>query len=177
MVGEAWRSRSVSFDPILVLSRERSNASRLGEMLRGLGAHGSIIWAGSNEQARILADRAQPKLFFVDRNGNGIEGLRFVEQLRRSGFPCKAAPVILVSGEATVAIMREAQNAGAHEYLLWPYSPAQLAKRLDAISGPPRPWFETDSYVGPDRRRFNSAGQGRPERRKRPPPDGSAPGS
>jgi DNA-binding response OmpR family regulator len=96
-----------------------------------------------------------------------FDGPAFVKALRRSGLPCRDAPVIMMSREPTLAAMREAQNAGAHEFLIRPFSAYQLAKRLQAIAAP-RPWVETAAYVGPDRRRFNSAAMPGLDRRRRP---------
>jgi hypothetical protein len=71
----------------------------------------------------------------------------------------------MLSGPPTLRTMREAQNAGAHELLIRPFSTYQLGKRLEAIAAP-RIWIETASYIGPDRRRFNSAALLGPDRRR-----------
>ena len=152
-----WRQASAQFDPILVLAAQRTIAITVGEMLRGFGPHGSISWVTSNEDALRMVAGIKPKLIFVEQTGLGIDGLKFVRDLRQGGLPGKAAPVILMSDERSVSALRAAQNAGAHEFLVRPFSADHLLKRLDAVASEPRPWFETASYAGPDRRRFNTA--------------------
>lgn len=157
MILTSWTRESRRFDPILVLSSERGLAVILADMLRGYGPLGAILWAGSVKEGLAIAHRLRPRLCFVEETGKDLDGLSFVRQLRESDTLAKAAPVILISREATVVALRAAQNAGVHEFLLRPFSASQLLKRLDAITGPPRAWVATDGYHGPDRRRFNAA--------------------
>ncbi len=44
-----------------------------------------------------------------------------------------------------------------HEFLRKPYNYKDLARRIEAVTRYPRGWVEAVGYVGPDRRRFNSA--------------------
>jgi len=106
---------------------------------------------------------------FVERGMATPDGLQFVRDLRRSNLAAKAAPVIVLSDERTVAALREAQNAGVHEFLVRPFSAAHLIRRLDAICGDQRLWIDTSSYVGPERRRFNSADAPKASERRRAP--------
>ena len=157
MTPKTWRQCCAQFDQLLVLAAQRATAAALGAMLRGFGPHGAISWTGSAAQAHGLVQRLAPQLIFVERAGAEFDGLAFVRSLRRSGHGSRDTPVILMSDERTVAALRDAQNAGVHEFLVKPFSAAHLLKRLDVICGEPRTWIETASYTGPDRRRFNSA--------------------
>ncbi|MDB5459328.1 MAG: hypothetical protein JWO72_1069, partial [Caulobacteraceae bacterium] len=47
-----------------------------------------------------------------------------------------------------------------------PYAMGDLQKRIDAVSGKPRDWIEGMRYIGPDRRRFNSAEYSGPRKRR-----------
>jgi DNA-binding response OmpR family regulator len=163
-----WRKKATKFAPILVVSAERGVAQRLAEMMRGLGPVPEVIWSGAEGEAWRHVEATHPKLVFVEQPGFEIDGLALVRRLRRSDAPCRQAPVIMMSDEATIGAMRAAQAVGAHEFLIRPFSAHDLAKRLEAVAGTPRNWIEGRVYVGPDRRRFNSAAKG-PERRGRPP--------
>jgi CheY-like chemotaxis protein len=156
MAPRGWEQSSSRFDQILVLARQRSTATKLGEMLRGFGAHGPIAWTASETEAMEITVHLQPRLLFVERAGT-FDGLTFVRHLRRSAISASRSPVILLSDQRTVGALRDAQNAGVHEFLAIPFSSAHLLKRLDVISEAPRPWIHVASYSGPDRRRFNSA--------------------
>jgi hypothetical protein len=63
----------------------------------------------------------------------------------------------MVFTEVMGAQLLGARDAGVHEFLRRPISLGDLERRLDAVSGRPRDWIEAVNYVGPDRRRFNSA--------------------
>jgi DNA-binding response OmpR family regulator len=166
MAPSSWRRSGLQFHQILVVAAQRATASQLGEMLRGFSTHGAIAWTASQVEAMDMAARLKPKLLFVEQAG-GFEGLSFVRHLRKSATSSRKAPVILLSEGRTVGDLRRAQNAGAHEFLVIPFEPASLLRRLDAICGAPRAWIESAAYVGPDRRRFNSAEeQADGERRK-----------
>jgi DNA-binding response OmpR family regulator len=143
--------------PVLVVTQYRADANLITEQMRAFASTIVTLWAQTGEAALALAASRAPRLVFVEQPGHGSAGLAFVRQLRRSGLGCREAPVIVLSSQPTLGAMREAQNAGAHEFLIRPFNAHQLAKRLEAVIAP-RPWIETAVYVGPDRRRFNSAG-------------------
>ena len=166
MTTTEWAKRATKFDPILVVSAERGVAIRLTEMLRGLGPAPEVIWSGNEGEAWRYMEAVHPKLIFIEQHGREIDGLALVSKLRRSPFAGRQAPVVMMSDEATVGAMRAAQSAGAHEFLIRPFSAVDLSKRLEAICTVPRDWIEGRAYVGPNRRRFNSAAKG-PERRGR----------
>jgi DNA-binding response OmpR family regulator len=63
----------------------------------------------------------------------------------------------MVTADATANTIKGARDAGVHEFLRKPFAVGDLAKRLEAVSLKPREWIEAVQYVGPDRRRFNSA--------------------
>ena len=161
-----WPKKASRFDPILVVASQRGVAASLAEMLRGLGPVPEVLWAGTTADAWRHMEALHPKLIFVEQVGRDFDGLALVQKLRRSPFASRRSAVVMICDEATVLSMRAAQNAGAHEFLLRPFSAVDLGRRLEAICVVPRNWIEAETYVGPDRRRFNSAAGG-PERRKR----------
>ena len=150
---------------MLIVTPHRADANLITEQLRGFASMVVTLWAPTVEVAMATAKAKSPKLVFVDQATESLDGLGFVSALRRSGLPCREAPVIMLTGQPTLRTMREAQNAGAHEFLVKPFSAAQLAKRLEAVAAP-RTWIEATSYIGPDRRRFNSAALLGPDRRR-----------
>jgi DNA-binding response OmpR family regulator len=150
---------------VLIVTQYRADANLLTEQLRGFASGVATVWAQTAETALAAAKAQSPRLVFVEQTSEPFDGLAIVRDLRRSGLPCREAPVIMLSGPPTLRTMREAQNAGAHELLIRPFSTYQLGKRLEAIAAP-RIWIETASYIGPDRRRFNSAALLGPDRRR-----------
>jgi len=165
-VSAHWTEDVIRLQPVLVVTQYREDAKLVTEQLRGFSATVVTLWAQTAEAALALAATRSPRLVFVGQASPPLDGPAFVKTLRRSDLPCRDAPVIMMSSEPTLGAMRQAQNAGAHEFLIRPFSAYQLAKRLQAVAAP-RPWIETAAYVGPDRRRFNSAALLGPDRRDR----------
>jgi response regulator RpfG family c-di-GMP phosphodiesterase len=112
-----------------------------------------------------LAERVDPQIIFVTQS-ESVDGAAFTRQLRRSDLPCRKAPVIMISAEATAALIIGARDAGMHEFLRKPFTLGDLVKRLEAVAVRPRDWIEGINYIGPDRRRFNSAAYSRTLRRR-----------
>jgi len=164
-VGAHWTEDVIRLQPVLVVTERRVDADLITEQLRGFASTVVTLWTNTAEAALAAAASNSPRLLFVEQAVRPVDGLAFVQALRRSGLPCREAPVIMMSPQMTLAAMREAQNAGAHEFLVRPFGAYQLAKRLQAIAVP-RPWIETASYVGPDRRRFNSGALPGADRRR-----------
>jgi DNA-binding response OmpR family regulator len=165
-VGAHWTEDVIRLQPVLVVTQNRADANVVKEQLRGFSSALVSLWAQTAEAALAMAASDNPRLVFVEQAPQPLDGLAFVRALRRSDLPCREAPVIMMTSQMTLRGMRDAQNAGAHEFLVRPFSASQLAKRLEAVAAP-RPWVETAIYIGPDRRRFNSAALlGKPDRRR-----------
>ena len=72
----------------------------------------------------------------------------------------------MVKGDITPSQLTEARNCGVHEVLRKPFAWQDLVSRLQNVLFKPRDWIEVASYVGPDRRRFDTADfQGQRNRR------------
>jgi DNA-binding response OmpR family regulator len=159
-----WTEEVARLQPVLIVAPHRTDAHIVTEQLRGFASTVVTLWAETTEAALAMVKAETPRLMFVDQAPEPLDGLAFVRALRRSGLPCRQAPVIMIASQPTLRDMRGAQNAGAHELLVRPFSAYQLGKRLEAVAAP-RTWIETAAYVGPDRRRFNSAALLGPDRR------------
>jgi CheY-like chemotaxis protein len=79
---------------------------------------------------------------------------------------CRDAPIIMCTAEATAEAIFGARDAGVHEFMRKPFTIGDLERRLEAVTLKPRDWVEAVQYVGPDRRRFNSAEYKGPRKRK-----------
>ena len=156
----------MKFDRVLVIDPNPSNAKMLANLLRSLGPACQVYGSQTATLGMGLARELNPQLVFVESTGPGLDGMAFARDLRRSELPCREAAMIMVSQEATAALILGARDAGVHEFLRRPYTMGDLEKRIDAVSGRPRDWIEAIQYVGPDRRRFNSADYSGPRKRR-----------
>jgi two-component system, response regulator PdtaR len=153
-----------SLQRVLVVEPHGASARLLGELLKGVGAR-EIHVAQTGVQALGSCKLFEPQVILTEI-GPDQDGLKFVRSLRRSTLPCREAPVIVVTAEATASTIVAARNAGVHEFLRKPFAARDLNRRLEAAVLRSRDWVEAVGYVGPDRRRFNSAAYEGPRKRR-----------
>lgn len=148
---------------VLILDQQPASVRLLTELLRDIS--NCQVWtAPESRQGLALAERVNPHIIFVEQSP-GLDGIAFTRKLRRSEFHCRKAPVIMVTSEATAAVILGARDAGAHEFLRKPYMIKDLMRRLEAVTLRGRDWVEAVGYIGPDRRRFNSGDYSGPLKR------------
>lgn len=150
---------------VMVVDPNPATARLLAEHLRPLGGV-QIFAAPSAEKGYAMARATDPQLIFVEHNQAGVDGLAFTRKIRRSDLVCREAPIIMCTGEATAEAIFGARDAGVHEFMRKPFTIKDLERRLEAVTLKPRDWIEAVAYVGPDRRRFNSADYKGPRKRK-----------
>jgi CheY-like chemotaxis protein len=141
---------------VLIADPNPAQARLLADLMRSVGAR-DIMFEPDERYALELAESSDPTIIFVERSGPRLDGETFTRRLRRSNFACRRAPVIMVTADATANTIKGARDCGVHEFLRKPFTSGDLMKRLEAVSLKPRDWIEAVHYVGPDRRRFNSA--------------------
>jgi CheY-like chemotaxis protein len=152
---------------VLVVDPTPASVKLLTELLHAITGGGGQVWSAPNEaKAMQMVQIVDPQLIFLEHAGPGLDGARLTRLIRRSDLACREVPVIMVTGEATAAAILGARDAGVHEFLRKPYTMKDLLRRLAAVSLKPRDWVEAVQYVGPDRRRFNSAEYAGPRKRK-----------
>lgn len=149
---------------VLVLDGSVASTRLLTDLLKGLG--GRHIAAETTDEMALKACKGfEPQIIFTELKGKNLDGLAFVRALRRSTLPCRQAPVIVITSEATAQAIVASRNAGVHEFLRKPFTTRDLLRRLEAVTLRQRDWIEAISYIGPDRRRFNSGDYQGPRKR------------
>ncbi len=149
--------KTTKFDRILVVDPNMATAKMLANLLRSIWPSAQVYGAKDQDKAMLLAGEVEPQLAFVEATGPALDGMAFTRAFRRSTFECREAPIIMIFTEVTAAQILGARDSGVHEFLRRPFTMGDLERRIEAVSGRPRDWIEGMQYVGPDRRRFNSA--------------------
>ncbi len=138
---------------VLIVDPDESASAALVAVLRTI-SH-CQVWTAAAAGGVDLAINIAPTSVFVEQSA-GQDGAAFVSALRRRGSSASRAVAIMLSAQPTVLGIIVARECGAHEVLRKPFARADLVRRLESVALKPRDWIETATYVGPDRRRFNS---------------------
>jgi DNA-binding response OmpR family regulator len=151
---------------VLIVDPHTAASRLLADHLRHVGGHIQIFNAVSIEAGWGMARTVDPMLIFVEHASAGCDGLALARKIRRSDLACRENPIIMCTAEATAEAIFGARDAGIHEFMRKPFTIKDLERRLEAVTLKPRDWVEAVQYVGPDRRRFNSAEYKGPRKRK-----------
>lgn len=121
-------------------------------MLRGFGAN--KVMEVDNSLGLLQALSGQKiDILLCDSRLTPHNGLEVVRTIRRnSQNQNRAMPIMLLSSDTNEKTVRLARDAGSNMVIAKPMSPASLYDRLSWIAFNPRPFVDTASYFGPDRR-------------------------
>ncbi len=122
------------------------------EALRGFGIQTRYICHSAGEAMEILKE-STVDLILVDCEMPGMDGHELVRWLRGSRIdPNAYVPVIMTAGHVRKSKVKAVRDCGANFLVTKPFSAVSLLERLVWVARDTRPFLETGSYKGPDRR-------------------------
>jgi CheY-like chemotaxis protein len=128
-------------------------AELVGSMLHTLKVRSVVAIGDAGRLAAAIAARPYD-LLLVDVEIARLGDFAAIRTLRQqAGHPNRHLPVIVMAAAPDAKMIAAARDAGVTEFLRKPFAPQHIALRLDALRQAPRPFVESDAYVGPDRRR------------------------
>lgn len=122
----------------LVIDDSRTMRMMLARQLQFLGY--DVLQAGDGQEALAVLDQHRddlPVLATVDWNMPVMNGLEFV-QAARADLRLRNLTLMMVTTEAEQGQIVRALAAGAHEYLIKPFSPEAFVDKLDYLGLNPR---------------------------------------
>jgi DNA-binding response OmpR family regulator len=150
---------------VLIIDPQPAQARLLADLLRGC-TRGEVAIVSDFARGVAATKAMEPQLIFVEHPSAGVDGYLFTRDMRRGDGATRKTPVIMATAEATAASIIAARDVGIHEFMRKPFTMKDLERRLEAVMLKPRDWVEGLGYVGPDRRRFNSADYAGPRKRR-----------
>ena len=114
------------------------------------------------EAAKLLAAGAY-NLLILDWSSL-TDAPKLLRMLRSERSFNRLIPVVVASANRGERNLRLIRDAGADEYVEKPLSVRALSSRLHAIMQAERVYVETDSFFGPDRRRYRTTFAGQDKR-------------
>jgi two-component system chemotaxis response regulator CheY len=115
----------------LVVDDSRAMRKIVGRILTDLGFE--VVEAGDGQQGLdALADGPVPQLACVDWNMPVMDGLTFITRVR--AVPAwRDITLMMVTTESEHAQIVRALAAGAHEYLIKPFTAQAMAEKLELL--------------------------------------------
>lgn len=120
------------------------------------GAAGLEVFAAQTPDI-VITDWEMPIL-------DGLEMVRIIRQPDSSKNPY--VPIIMITGHAEKRRVLQARDTGISEFLVKPISTKLLYDRVISAAFYPRPFIESPTYFGPDRRIVQGKPGAEGERRK-----------
>lgn len=154
---------------VLVVEDIQPMRELIASVLDSLG-FGSIETAESAERGLELTKKLNPDIIICDWMLPNRDGIYFIKDVRMNDtYPNRYVPIILLTAHSEMESVDIARDAGMTEYIIKPFTAAQIAKRIVHVINNPRDFIECSTYFGPDRRRKSSESYAGVERRKADP--------
>lgn len=119
---------------ILLVEDDQETAEYIGDGLRAEG-HQVVHAVDGRDGLYLAMDEAAPDVVVVDRMLPGLDGLSLVKALRGAG---SQVPVLFLTALGGVDDRVLGLKAGGDDYLVKPFSFAELAARIEALARRPR---------------------------------------
>lgn len=124
---------SASNIQILVVDDQQSMRELTRHCLKQMGIS-KVAVAKSGEDALGALDKTKFDLIISDWNMDGISGLELLNKIRNNPI-IKKLPFIMATGQKEKSQIIAAKDAGANNYIVKPFSTADLKKRVEAVLG------------------------------------------
>lgn len=136
------------------------------QLLHGFGSR--EIFEAEDGAAGIEAFiNHNPDIIITDWAMPVFDGIELTKSIRQPGGNTNPfVPIIMLSGHSEKRRVMEARDSGITEFLAKPIAAKSLYERILSVVLSPRPFIQSKTYFGPDRRRNSSASYSGPERRK-----------
>ena len=105
--------------------------------------------------------------FFIGHHLEEFGGPDFTRFIRMTDGPVAEAPIIMIMSTPDIEKVVDSRDAGVNEIMSVPFTGKQLEERLISVSGKPKEFIRTSTYIGPSRRRANKKYDGEDRREKR----------
>ena len=115
---------------ILIVDDEPIVTEVVGKYLQRGGFR--IESAATGDAALALAEAVRPALIVLDVMLPGLDGVEVCRRLRESNSPVARVPIILLTARGEEADRIAGLRTGADDYVVKPFSPAELVERVKA---------------------------------------------
>lgn len=152
---------------VLIVDDDDFACNLLTSMLQELHVHDVAQAENGAAALELIKDGFDADIIITDWEMPVMDGIELTRTIREQFSPSKATvPIIMVTSHSRLAEVEMARDAGITEFLVKPFSPSGLSLRMQSALMKPRPFIDSASFTGPDRRRKEIPGYGAPDRRR-----------
>jgi CheY-like chemotaxis protein len=147
---------------VAIVTANRFEGKLQTDLLRGAGAR-RVAVIHDRKSALSEVGQLAANIIILAIDDDVSASLDWVRDLRRAKrSAAQKASVFLTSPHLTISLAEQCRRAGANAIIGLPISNATLLNTINKVLARPRPFVETDVYVGPCRRAgIVSAGTGK----------------
>lgn len=121
-------------DLILLADDSMTTLTMVSARLQRMGY--DVVTATRGDDALSLTLERRPRLVVLDLDMPGLSGIQVAQQLREDPSFTEM-PIILLTSHAEEEYVQAGMDAGANAYVLKPFSPQDLASKVDELLGRP----------------------------------------
>ena len=138
---------------VMVVEDNANMRSIVIALLRGLGV-AQITECADGAQGLTMLREQKIDVAIVDFNMTPVDGVMFTQLVRTAADSAnRFLPIIMLTGHTERTRVEEARDAGVTEFIVKPVTARAVISRLESVILRPRPFIQSESYFGPDRRR------------------------
>ena len=135
----------------LLVDSDSYTRGLIAQMLRGFGMPSPTL-AGTGKEAMEFAKNECPSLCIFEAALPDMCSAELIRWIRKLNSPLRFVPTIVLTGYTQLRMIAKVRDGGANVIVKKPASPKVLFDHLLWLARVPRPFVETNDYVGPDRR-------------------------
>jgi CheY-like chemotaxis protein len=137
----------------LIVDGDVHSIELLAGMLRAFGLSQQTAVSTGTEAIAKLAEEEKFDLILCEAVLDDMPGTDLIRLFRQQATGgVKFAPIIVLTGHTPLSNISGLRDSGAHAILKKPIAPGALFDRIVWAAESSRPFVETGSYCGPDRR-------------------------
>lgn len=115
---------------LLIADDDLFNLEMLVNLMRSFEAQGVTVFSASDGvRAYEIVERETPDLLLLDVEMPGLSGIEICERVRANSTMTQTE-VMLLTASVRPELRRAAEDAGADEYILKPFDPAEVRSRV-----------------------------------------------
>ncbi len=149
---------------LLVVDDNDQMRTIIGAVLAGAGVR-NLHFAPDGRHGLASLAANEIDVAFVDYEMPVMHGLDFISAVRGMAGDKRFLPIIMLTGHSDLKRLNAARDRGVTEFLAKPVSARTILKRLETVIYHPRPFAQSPTFFGPDRRRRADVNYRGPRRR------------